>query len=170
MLKSRLEMEWGRLGQSSAEVKAEISNLANSYKTAPLWAYSDEAGAAHFKKLCAQCHLPNAQSTALAPRLTGSGSKGIEYVVENVLDPNAVIGRDYQSRIIQTSEGRVLTGLVEKESETSLTIRTLNDSITIAKSEIEETRISESSFMPEGLLKTLNDREKIELLKYLMRQ
>ena len=94
----------------------------------------------------------------------------MEYVVENVLDPNAVIGRDYQSRIIVTVEGRVLTGLVEKETDTSLTIRMLNDSVTIAKSEIEESRISPNSFMPEGLLKTLNEREKIELLKYLMRQ
>lgn len=168
-LKARLEKEWGRLGQTSAEVKTEIAKLASVYKSAPLWAYSDEAGAAHFKKLCAQCHVPNAQSAALAPKLTGSGAKGIEYLVENVLDPNAVIGRDYQARIIQTSSGRVLTGLVEKESESAVTIRTLNESVTIGKDEIEESRISENSFMPEGLLKPLNDREKIELLKYLMR-
>lgn len=169
-LKARLEKEWGRLGNSSAELKAEISKLAGAYKAAPLWAYDDGAGAAHFKKLCAQCHLPNAQSEALAPKLAGSGAKGVEYVVENVLDPNAVIGRDYQSRIIVTSEGRVLTGLVEKETDTSLTLRLLNDSVTLAKSEIEESKISPNSFMPEGLLKTLNEREKIELLKYLMRQ
>jgi putative membrane-bound dehydrogenase-like protein len=170
VLKVRLEKEWGRLGQSSTEVKSEIVRLATAYKTAPLWAYSDEAGAGHFKKLCAQCHLPNAQSLVLGPKLSGSGAKGIDYIVENVLDPNAVIGRDYQSRIIVTTEGRVITGLVEKETETSLTVRTLNDSVTIAKSEIEETKISENSFMPEGLLKTLNEREKLELLKFLMRQ
>lgn len=169
-LNERLEKEWGRLGQSSAELKGEISKLATAYKAAPLWAYSDDAGAGHFKKLCSQCHLPNAQSEALAPKLAGSGAKGVEYVVENVLDPNAVIGRDFQSRIIITTEGRVLTGLVEKETDTSLTIRTLNDSVTIAKSEIDEQKISPNSFMPEGLLKTLNEREKIELLKYLMRQ
>ena len=169
-LKVRLEKEWGRLGQSSSELKNEISKLATAFKTAPLWAYSDDAGAVHFKKLCSQCHLPNGQSSALGPKLTGSGAKGVEYVVENVIDPNAVVGRDYQSRIIQTTGGRVISGLIEKESETSITIRTLNDSVTIAKSEIEETKISDNSFMPEGLLKTLNDREKIELLKYLMRQ
>ncbi|MFN9717077.1 MAG: hypothetical protein ACK58L_00185, partial [Planctomycetota bacterium] len=107
---------------------------------------------------------------ALAPKLAGSGAKGVEYLVENILDPNAVIGRDYQARVIVTTEGRVITGLVEKESETSLTIRTLNDSVTVAKSEIDETQISPNSFMPQGLLKELNDRERIELLKYLMGQ
>lgn len=169
-LKARLEKEWGKLGQSSGELKAEVSKLSTAYRSAPLWAYSDEAGAGHFKKLCAQCHQPNAQSEAIAPKLAGSGAKGVDYLVENVLDPNAVIGRDYQSRIIVTKEGRVLTGLVEKESATSLTVRTLNDSVTIAKDEIEESKVSPNSFMPEGLLKTLNEREKIELLKFLMRQ
>jgi putative heme-binding domain-containing protein len=169
-LKSRLEKEWGRLSQSSGELKSEISKLSVAYRSAPLWAYSDEAGAGHFKKLCAQCHQPNVQSEAIAPKLAGAGSKGVEYLVENVIDPNAVIGRDYQSRIIVTVEGRVITGLVEKETETSLTIRTLNDSVTIAKSDIEESKVSPNSFMPEGLLKTLNEREKIELLKFLMRQ
>jgi putative membrane-bound dehydrogenase-like protein len=169
-LKSRLEKEWGRLGQSSAEAKAEITRIANAYKSAPLWAYSDDAGSVHFKKLCAQCHLPNAQSTVIAPGLKGSGAKGIEYIVENVINPNAVIGRDYQSRIVMTTGGRLITGLVEKESDTSLTIRTLTDSVTLAKSEIEESKVSENSFMPEGLLKNLNEREKIELLKFLMRQ
>ena len=72
--------------------------------------------------------------------------------------------------MIETRGGRVIAGLVEKESETSVTIRTLTDSLTIAKSDIEETKISEQSFMPEGLLKPLNEREQIELLKYLMRQ
>ena len=34
--------------------------------------------------------------------------------------------------------------------------------------DIEAIKISESSFMPTGLLKDLNDRERIELFKYLM--
>ncbi len=169
-LKERLQKEWGTLGQSSEEVRKEILQLSSAYKAAPLWAYDGNNGAAHFKKLCAQCHLPNQQNEAIAPKLAGTGAKGVEYVVENVLNPNAVIGRDYLARIIVTKQGRVITGLVEKESDTSLTIRTLNSSETVAKDDIEETSVSTNSFMPEGLLKTLNDREKIELLKYLMGQ
>ena len=151
-------------------MRKEILQLSSAYKAAPLWAYDGNNGAAHFKKLCAQCHLPNQQNEAIAPKLAGTGAKGVEYVVENVLNPNAVIGRDYLARIIVTKQGRIITGLVEKESDTSLTIRTLNSSETVAKDDIEETSVSTNSFMPEGLLKTLNDREKIELLKYLMGQ
>lgn len=169
-LNDRLIKEWGAFGQSSLELKREISTLSTAYKAAPLWAYNSGEGALHFKKLCASCHQANQQSEALAPKLNGSGSKGIDYLVENVIDPNAVIGRDFQARIVVTNEGRVVTGLIEKESDTSLTIRTLTDSTTVAKQDIEEIKISPNSFMPEGLLKTLNDRERIELFKYLMEQ
>ena len=169
-LNKRLTAEWGTTGQSSVALKAEIATLSTAYKTAPLWAYNGGEGAVHFKKLCASCHLPNQQNETLAPKLAGSGSKGIDYLVENVIDPNAVIGRDFQARIIVTTEGRVITGLIEKESESSITVRTLTDSVTVARAEIEETKTSANSFMPEGLLKTLNDRERIELFKYLMAQ
>jgi hypothetical protein len=42
--------------------------------------------------------------------------------------------------------------------------------VTVAKAEIDETKISTNSFMPEGLLQTLKDRERIELFKFLMGQ
>ena len=169
-LNERLTKEWGMIGQSSTELKSEIAKTSAAYKSAPLWAFSDGEGAAHFKRLCASCHLPNQETESLAPKLAGSGSKGIEYLVENVIDPNAVIGRDFQARIIVTREGRVITGLIEKETDSSITIRTLTESVTVAKSEIEETKISLNSFMPEGLLRNLNDREQIELFKFLMGQ
>ncbi len=107
-------------------------------------------------------------------KLTGlpAANSGIQFrcQVENVIDPNAVIGRDFQARIIVTTEGRVITGLIEKESDSSITVRTLTDSVTVSREEIEETKTSPNSFMPESLLKTLNDRERIELFKYLMAQ
>ena len=169
-LNERLTIEWGTTSQSSAGLKTEISKTSSAYKAAPLWAFSDGEGAAHFKKLCASCHLPDQQTAALAPKLAGSGPKGIDYFVENVIDPNAVIGRDFQTRIIVTTEDRIITGQIQKETDLSITVRTLTESVTVAKSEIEETKISPSSFMPEGLLKTLNDRERIELFKFLIGQ
>lgn len=167
-LLDRLEQQWGRLGQTSAERKAEILALVKSYNAAPKWAYSEAAGAEHFKQLCASCHQDTEASARIAPRLAGTGSKGIDYIVENLLDPNAVIGQDFQARLLLTIEGRVISGLVVEESDSALTIRTATGSETIAKEDVEEIKISENSFMPEGLLKTLNEQQRIELLKYLM--
>jgi putative heme-binding domain-containing protein len=169
-LKDRLAREWGRFGPSSADLKQEIAKTVATFESAPLWAYSAQAGAAHFKKLCANCHQPNQQNESIAPSLAGTGSKGIEYIVENVVDPNAVIGRDFLARVIVTSDGRVTSGLIDKETDSALTVRTATGSVIIAREDIEVTAVSENSFMPTDLLKTLNERERIELFKYLMTQ
>lgn len=167
-LNDRLARQWGRLGQSSKERLAEIKKLATAYKTAPLWAYNQNAGKTHFKKLCAACHQPDDSNARLAPKLAGTGAKGVDYIVENIIDPNAVIGKDFQARIILTVEGRVVTGLVIKETDSAITVATGTSTETVAKEDIDEVSISKNSFMPESLLQPLNEREKIELLKYLM--
>lgn len=167
-LNERLANEWGRLGASSSELREEIQKTLAAYQTAPLWAYSESDGAQHFQKLCAACHLPNASNSRIAPKLEGTHSKGIAYAIENVIDPNAVIGLDFQARIVLTDNGQVITGLIESQTDTAVTVKTATSTVTIDKDSIEETRVSDNSFMPSGLLNTLNDRERIELFKYLM--
>ena len=167
-LRARLEAVWGRIGAGSEELQLQIREQAAAWSGAPLWAYDGGNGKRSFQKLCAQCHLPTADGPAIAPRLEGTGAKGIEYLVENLINPDAVIGRDYQARVVVTTEGRVLTGLLQSETPESVTLRTLNSLETLKKSEIEELRVADQSFMPRDLLKGLNDRERIELLKYVM--
>lgn len=167
-LTQRLETSWGQAGQTSAERAEQIHRLVQLYEGAPLWAYDGGAGKQHFERLCVNCHQASAAGANLGPLLAGSGSKGIAYLVENIVDPDAVVGRDFQARLILTTEGRVVTGLVIDESPSAITIRTATDAETIAKEEIEEIRISEQSFMPAGLLDSLEERETIELFKYLL--
>jgi putative heme-binding domain-containing protein len=168
VLNERLARDWGTLGQSSTEKQHEIEKLTQLYQSAPLWAYEQQKGAAHFQKHCATCHNPDEKGIRIGPNLAGTGSKGIRYIVENVIDPSAVIGRDFQARNIVVNDGRVITGLIESETDTAATIRTATNSVTVAKEEIEEIVVSDKSFMPEGLFSTLTELERIELLKYLM--
>lgn len=167
-LVKRLEAVWGRIGAGSEELRQQIQQQSAAWSGAPLWAYDGGSGKRHFQKLCAQCHLPTVDGPAIAPRLEGTGAKGIEYLVENLINPDAVIGRDYQARVLVTTEGRVLTGMLQSETPESVTLRTLTSVETVRRGEIEELRISDQSFMPRDLLKGLNERERIELLKYVM--
>ncbi len=83
-LTKRLTEEWGSIRQSTAQLREEISKTTQAYKGAPLWAFSENEGAKHFKKLCANCHRPEQPGIEIAPKLEGTSSKGIEYLVENV--------------------------------------------------------------------------------------
>jgi len=164
----KLEQQWGRLSRSSSEQAALIADLVDRYKKAPLWAYDRNAGAGHFKKLCANCHVDTDGTPRIGPKLEGTGAKGIEYIVENLVDPNAVVGKDFQARTIVTKDGLIVTGVILKETETAVTVRTAMATTVIARDDIDEIIVSPDSFMPQDLLKQLTDRERIELLLYLM--
>jgi putative membrane-bound dehydrogenase-like protein len=84
------------------------------------------------------------------------------------IDPNAVIGTDFQVATFDLTSGDVVSGLVLQETSSAVTIRTTTEEQVLAKSAIAERQQSELSLMPEGLLEALGPRERIELLKYLI--
>lgn len=163
----RVVANWGTLQKSPAEKLAKIDKLQKTFDQAPLWAYDSGAGQQHFVKLCASCHRIGNEGARLGPELTGAGKNGIRYLLENIIDPDAVIGADYQATIIRTKGGDVLSGLLASQSNSAIVLRTTAGDTTIALSDIESKETSKKSLMPEGLLETLSDREQIELLKFL---
>ncbi|MBI2927515.1 MAG: dehydrogenase [Verrucomicrobia bacterium] len=163
----RVAATWGKLNQTPAEKQTQIARLEKVFNEAPLWAYDGGAGRQHFEKLCATCHVMQGEGTRVGPELTGAGKNGIRYFLENVIDPNAVIGADFQMTTLDLKKGDVISGLIVSETASALTVRTTTDQVVIPKSDIAERAKSELSLMPEGLLESLSDREQIELLKFL---
>ena len=121
-----------------------------------------------FLKTCGVCHRLYGEGASIGPDLTGSGRKDLGYLLENILDPNAVVAADYKMSIIDLKDGRVLTGIIGEKREHTISVQTLNEKLTIERSEIEKVQPSSLSLMPEGLLETLNDDEKCDLIGYLM--
>ncbi len=164
----RVTAAWGRIQQSPAEKQAQVARLEKIFNEAPLWAYSATEGRVHFQKLCAQCHRLGEDGARLGPELTGAGKQGIRYYLENIVDPNAVIGADFRLTTVETKKGDVINGLISNETPQTLTVRTPAGPIVLAINEITKRETSEKSLMPEGLLESLRDREQLELLKFLL--
>ena len=53
-------------------------------------------GRAVFAKVCQQCHTLFGTGGQVGPDLTGSNRADLDYLLSNVLDPSALIGKDYQ--------------------------------------------------------------------------
>jgi putative membrane-bound dehydrogenase-like protein len=164
---AQLESIWGRVNETPEAVRNRIDQLATDYATAPLWAFRVAEGAKHYQNLCASCHQPNQTGVSLGPDLRGSGSNGAVYFLENILDPNAVVGADFELTIVTKHDGQVLAGMIESQTDSAMIVRTITESVTVAKSEVKEVTRVPQSMMPPGLLDTLNQRQIIELLKYL---
>lgn len=159
---------WGRITSTAGEKEEFITRLEKVFNEAPLWAFDGHrAGREHFQKLCAQCHVLGNEGTRLGPELTGAGRNGIRYYLENIVDPNAVVGVDFQMTTIETKDGDVISGLLLSESSDAVVIRTTTSEQKVAKADIAQRTLSDKSLMPEGLLEALGEREQIELLKFL---
>ena len=103
----------------------------------------------------------------LGPELTGAGKHGVRYFIENIVDPDAVVGKDFQLMIIERKDGDVITGLSVADTGSAVTLRNSAGPVVVPKAEIVSSELSSKSMMPEGLLDALNEREQIELLKFL---
>ncbi|MBX3733093.1 MAG: hypothetical protein KF791_10915 [Verrucomicrobiae bacterium] len=164
---AQIARSWGRIQSSPEDLLARMAGLQHTFEEAPLWAYDGRAGRRHFQQLCAPCHVLGPDGSRLGPELTGAGRNGIRYYLENILDPDAVVGTDYQMTSVETRAGDVVSGLVLQETDTAITLRTPAEERVIAKADVVRRERSERSLMPGGLLESLNAREQLELLKYL---
>lgn len=164
----QLDQMWGKANESSETVKATIAQTKQAYQTAPLWAFDGRAGQETFTQLCAACHTLNGAGGKLGPDLTGSWRNGLDYFLENIIDPNAVVGDNFQLNILTRRDGTVQSGVIEKETDTAITLRTVAEAVTIPKAELKDRQKLAQSIMPPGLLEALPERKRLELLKFLL--
>ncbi len=164
-----LDRVWGRTGETSADAKASIARLRDAYRGAPLWSYDAKAGRAVFEKTCASCHALDAGAAAgkLGPNLNGTWRNGLDYFLENIVDPNAVVGTEFQLNLVTKRDGTVVSGMIERESDTALVVRTMTETVTVPKPDIKSREVTTQSLMPAGLLEALPEREALELLLFL---
>src|SRR4029077_10831214 len=100
---------------------------------APTRAPDRALGRAVYAKVCQQCHTLFEVGRQVGPDLTGSNRANLDYVLSNVLDPSALIGKDYLAHVIATTDGRVLTGIIRAEDKDKITLATANETITLPK-------------------------------------
>lgn len=125
-------------------------------------------GIAVYKKVCAQCHKLYGEGAEVGPDLTGSGRNNWDQLLTNVLDPSLVIGGSYQARILQTADGRVLTGLAVEDNDQRVVLKVQGGKLeTIPRDQIEVYKVSEVSMMPEQLEKQITPQELADLFSYL---
>jgi len=159
--------ELGTVRGLSKEKAAQKDRYRQLLNPAALAQANLSQGRAIFQRACASCHVLFGEGGPLAPELTGSQRSNLDYILENVVDPNAVVWDRYKASYFETSDDRLISGVVARENDISVTIQTTTGTVTLPRSEITAQTRSELSIMPEGLFDALPDREIIDLVGYL---
>ncbi len=168
-VQQQLTRAYGTFRETSADKKAEMEKYRAIYRAG--YSQPGEAGRGRviFNRTCAQCHTLFDSGGKVGPDITGANRSDVNYLLENILDPNAVIPNEYRVSNVETKDGRSLTGIIKKQDDKSLTIATANETVVLPRNEIETQQQSELSMMPEGLLAALSDQEFRDLIYYLTR-
>lgn len=167
-LNAQLAKAWGELREAAADKRALIAKLKTQL-TPDVFAKADKnAGRAVFNLACAACHRLYGQGGEVGPDLTGSGRDNLDYLLDNIADPSAVVSADFRMTVANLKDGRTLNALVSARTERTLTLKTMTETVTVQRSDVESLQESSLSLMPEGLLESLTPAQQRDLLAYLM--
>jgi putative heme-binding domain-containing protein len=164
-----LRRVYGAVRDVAADAQAEIERYKRIYRAGGSTPGDAIRGRAVYARVCQQCHTLFDVGGKVGPDLTGSNRGDLDYILQNIIDPNAVIPNEYVATTIDLADGRVLTGIVQRQDDNSITIATANETVTVPRREVEDMNRSELSMMPEGLLAPLTDQEFRDLIYYLGR-
>ncbi len=162
-----IKANWGGMKQTPESLKTSITKYTKIVQEAGPQASDIKRGHEVFKKTCFACHTLFGEGGKVGPDLTGSGRANLDYLMLNVVDPNALVANEYMVNVIKTKDGRTLTGIVRNDRDKTLDVITPNETITLQKSDVLSKKRIETSMMPEGILDALKEQEVIDLVSFL---
>ena len=165
-LNQLVHKHWGQVGPGSSEEKLATMRRYNNDLRAG--AGDVVAGKLVFAKYCGICHPLHGSGNKIGPDLTTANRNDRAALLANIVDPNAVIRREYISYIVQTDSGQILSGLIAEQNAATVTILDgQNRRVEIPRDEIEQLRPSDVSLMLEKILDELTPQQIRDLFSYL---
>jgi quinoprotein glucose dehydrogenase len=145
----------------SLGVRRTVLHGGNAAKGRRLFAERADLG-------CQRCHKLKGEGGDVGPELTGlAKSKGREYILQSLLDPNSAIATGFESVLIETKDGNSILGILKSETEKELQIQSADAGLLhVLKSEIQSRQRGPSA-MPDGLTELMSLHELRDLIEAL---
>lgn len=118
---------------------------------------------------CRNCHRITNQGTEIGPDLDKIGKKhSREQLLETILEPSKVIEEKYVAHLIETTEGKVFSGLIVKRDTESIILKDAqNKLVEIANDDLEQVTPLQQSLMPDLLLRDMTAQQVADLISFL---
>ncbi len=122
---------------------------------------------------CLRCHKARTWNDEIpggevGPELSGIGARqNRTYLLESIVDPNKQIAQGFESIVLATGDGKVITGVLRGEDDKEVRLITAEGQlVTVAKDSIDE-RNRGPSAMPADLVQKLSRTELRDLIEFL---
>ena len=126
------------------------------------------AGQVTFSQHCATCHRAHGIGFAVGPDLTSEFRRAEETIVRDILAPSAVIVAGHETYTVETTDGRVLSGVLTGESAASLTLALPGGvRLDVLRKDIQSLKSLPVSLMPESLAVVLKPSDVANVIAWL---
>ncbi|MDR3637422.1 MAG: c-type cytochrome [Isosphaeraceae bacterium] len=117
---------------------------------------------------CVRCHKVRGQGGEVGPELAGVGQRhDRRCLLESIVAPNRQIAQGFETLVLATSDGQVVSGILKREDGKGLHLVLADGKMaTVAKDQVEERKRGEPA-MPADLIKQLSKVELRDLIEFL---
>ena len=166
-LTERVRRLWGHVRTTSAEKQQRMADFRSELTPVNLAEADLKSGRALFGEKCAKCHKLYGEGASIGPDLTGSQRTSLDYLLQHVVDPGAVVPSEYKVVTVLTNDGRLVHGVMPEQNERVVVLQTPTERLVIDRNEIDVLKPASVSMMPEGLLESLTPAQRRDLVGYL---
>ncbi|HWY78400.1 MAG TPA: c-type cytochrome, partial [Verrucomicrobiae bacterium] len=166
----RVEARITQLSRNLAPASEHVQKLIDTRRAGYL---ADKAkapaGSEVFVKNCSVCHSIDGHGGLVGPQLDGVGGRGLDRLMEDVLDPSRNVDRAFRTHIITLKDGDVVSGLPRREEgELLILADSTGKEISIPTKNIQARRESETSLMPDNFGDAIPVQDFYNLMAYLL--
>jgi putative heme-binding domain-containing protein len=125
-------------------------------------------GSKVYETACMVCHKFADKGNDVGPHLGTIKAWTAEQLVTNILDPNREVSPNFSLYLVETNDGRTLSGLIASETAGNLTLKRADGGTdTVLRSEIKSLTSPGISLMPEGLEAAITPQQMADLIAFL---
>lgn len=152
-------------GATNQEIREKIAEALTQLSRGKASPYK---GKEIYQKTCAKCHRLFSQGGGIGPDLTSYQRTDLENMLLHIVNPNAEIREGFENYMVESEDGRLISGLKVDEDKNVVVIRGEDkQDVVISQSDIIEISALPNSLMPEGLLDELTEQMRRDLFAYL---
>jgi putative heme-binding domain-containing protein len=118
---------------------------------------------------CRPCHQIDGVGNVVGPQLDGVGGRGLERLLEDVLDPNRNVDPAFHTTIVSLRDGDVESGLFRREEGEAIVLANgAGKEVSIPKKDIVDRHASTTSLMPENFGEIISAQDFDDLMAFLL--
>jgi putative membrane-bound dehydrogenase-like protein len=121
-----------------------------------------------FRRVCSECHQVGEMGSVVGPDLLSVVIRNKEVLMTDILIPNRRVEAGYEEYLVETSDGRTITGVVGAETPDSMTLRRAKgEQDIVRRDQIKTLRSLSVSGMPADLENQIDVGQMADLLAFL---